>query len=473
MSGRLQCLEASKRSWQVARDGRVATHVMAESMKTKFRRFRWAVGLVVIWSAASAYSQLPVIELSALSRSAARVGSEFNLKISAGSRLDEVRELRFSHPGITARLLDSDPLPFSEKRVSRFGEFQIKVADDVPVGRYDVRAVGRHGVSNPRMFVIHAFSKANVDTSPTSLSLERETPTRLTIGTPRLANATARASHYFAFSVKDGSSLQIDCLASFLGSRMIPTLRVFSATGQTTHRRTGSEAIDPRVIINDPGDYVLAVHDAIYRGGEGFGYFLIAQHARSAIHVADVQPALPGQIPSVATSNALGIGIVGQELPMIEESESSIPITVPKRFRAKLDSAGDRDYYEFSAREGDKYAIDVVSQRLNYPTDCRLILEQAEPQTDGSTKWHQVVTDDDSQEVGDVALRCWTSDPFAMLTIPATGTYRLTIQDLDLGTSLRINQEYVCEIREPKPDFELIAYRPFPAKYELTGHQFG
>src|SRR2546421_8167884 len=56
-----------------------------------------------------------------------------------GADIEEVKTLLFDHPGLKAVFVQ-------ERR------FKITIAPDVPAGTYDVRLVGRFGVSNPRQF---------------------------------------------------------------------------------------------------------------------------------------------------------------------------------------------------------------------------------------------------------------------------------------------------------------------------------
>ena len=74
--------------------------------------------------------------------------------------------------------------------------------------------------------------------------------------------------------------------------------------------------------------------------------------------------------------------------------------------------------FEFSAKEGQQFAIDIVSQRLGESTDARLIIQRIEPQPSGPPKLHDLVNVDDSQSVGDAALSLNTKDPVALFKCP-------------------------------------------------------
>ena len=118
--------------------------------------------------------------------------------------------------------------------------------------------------------------------------------------------------------------------------------------------------------------------------------------------------------------------------------------------------------FEFSADEGDTFAIDVVSQRVGEPTDARLIVERMEPQKSGPPKLHNVLNIDDCQSLGDGALNLSARDPAGLFKAPATADYRLTVRDLDQGLMLSLRQQFKLRIQPPDPGFDLVAYRIYP-----------
>ncbi len=102
--------------------------------------------LLVPVSFASAL-QLPSARLDSLLPSGAAPGSSIEVTVT-GADLDELSELRFEHPGITAAAKRD------ENGMIVAGRFVVTVDAAVPAGFYDVRALGRFGLSNPRRFVV-------------------------------------------------------------------------------------------------------------------------------------------------------------------------------------------------------------------------------------------------------------------------------------------------------------------------------
>ena len=113
-------------------------------------RFTFLALLLVV--AAPAIAQLPTTQLTSIFPAGARQGGTAEVTI-AGADMDDVTELHFSHPGLAATpqmtpatdLMPTRPVP---------NKFTANVAQDTPPGIYEVRAHGRFGLSNPRLFVV-------------------------------------------------------------------------------------------------------------------------------------------------------------------------------------------------------------------------------------------------------------------------------------------------------------------------------
>src|SRR6185437_2551134 len=115
-------------------------------------RIPLALCIVLAWVEA-APAQLPVTRLSGVFPPGGRQGESVEITIS-GTDLDSVDRLMFSHPGIVARPKLRDPAEFETAPQPVPNQFQIAVGADVPPGIYELRAVGKYGVSNPRAFAV-------------------------------------------------------------------------------------------------------------------------------------------------------------------------------------------------------------------------------------------------------------------------------------------------------------------------------
>lgn len=407
-------------------------------------------------------AQFYAAELRALSRSGGQVSTTFDLSVTSGDRLDEIDTLFFSHPGIAATLKTLDPLPYSEDRRAHYGQFTVTVADDVPPGRYEVRAKGRHGTSNPRAFVVTRL--AHQVMSPASH--DAKAPTPLPLGVVLHSQATAANVDYFKVKVDEGQSIQIDLLAQQVDSRMIGQLKLYAPSGQLLTASRGADDFDPSLRQQhlSAGDYLLAVHDFTFRGGNEFHYQVLARPSAepdSLISKVGHDSRLGEQLPRTWAVRAFAL-LAHEALTATDEASPSQSIEVPAEsthwFPANRADSG----FEFSADEGETLAIDIVSQRLGEPTDARLIVERIEPQHSGPPKLHSVLNIDDGPALSDGVLNLFAKDPVGLFKAPARANYRVTVRDLDQGQTLSPKQQFKLRIGKPNPGFDLIAYRVYP-----------
>ncbi len=411
-----------------------------------------------------AVAQFYAVELRALSRSGAQIGTTFDLAVTAGDQLDEIDSLHFSHAGITAELKSLDPLPFSEERQPHYGQFTVSVSADVPAGRYEVRTGGRHGVSNPRAFLVSRLANE----TPSTISHDAKAPTPLALDTLLHAKATAANVDYFGLTIEDGQSVQIELLAQRVDSRMIGQLTLYDSSGHRLAVSRGADDVDPVMFRAQlpAGDYLLAVHDFTFRGGDEFHYQVVALDPEGDVastSFVEYDPSVKGQLPR--DWGARAFTLLGQgPLMATNEPAQTQTIGLPIDSTYWFPTERSDSVFEFSADEGDTFAIDVVSQRVGEPTDARLIVERMERQESGPPKLHNILNIDDCQSLGDGALNLFARDPAGLFKAPATADYRLTVRDLDQGLMLSLRQRFRLRIQPPDPGFDLVAYRIYPQR---------
>src|SRR4029077_8566091 len=99
-----------------------------------------ALGVLLGVAIPTARAVLPSIRFDRMAPLGAGAGTAVEVDI-AGRDTEDVKALLFDRPGLAAELVKP-------------GRFKISVAADVPEGTYDVRLVGRFGVSNRRLFAV-------------------------------------------------------------------------------------------------------------------------------------------------------------------------------------------------------------------------------------------------------------------------------------------------------------------------------
>lgn len=221
--------------------------------------------------AAPAWAQLPVTQLTSVFPPGARPGSMVEVTLG-GNDLEDVERLVFSHPGITAAAKMSTPTEFEKTPKPVPNQFTVTVAGDVPPGAYEVTAVGRFGMSNPRTFTIGTLSELS-DAAGNSAA---DKPLEVPVGSTVNGRVDQNAYDYLRLTLKQGERVLIDCAAERLDSRLDATLVLLNSAGREIARVRDSVGRDPVLDFTAPaeGDYTLKLFDAVYAGGPEYFYRL-------------------------------------------------------------------------------------------------------------------------------------------------------------------------------------------------------
>ncbi|TWU22934.1 hypothetical protein Pla52o_24670 [Novipirellula galeiformis] len=416
------------------------------------------VRLSLAWlcMASIAQAQFLAIELRTIDPPLATIGQKASVSV-AGENMDEVDQLWFSHPGITATIQSVEPAtpaPLLEP-TPKYGNFHVTVAADVSPGRYEVRAVGRHGVSNPRTFWVTSLPIGNA-----TISHDRSVPTPLPRDTWVHATSLANAIHYYAVEIA-APSTTICYRSQTSDSPMIGQCKLYNSAGKVVASARGADGFDPEMVITDQpaGQYVLAVREFLYRSGPPYAYQLSVQSTPELAN-PEHQAHAAFAFPHAATA----LNVVSDPQPGRTDTDMPQRIDLPHQATWWFASANEVNTFEFEVTESESIAIDVISDRLGQPTDARIIVDRISRDEAGAVTYHPVTRVDDSQVETDGVVSLRTKDPSMVFTAPATATYRLTVQDLDIGTSLREDQWFVLRVGKPNPGFTLVAYRVYPHK---------
>ncbi len=212
------------------------------------------LGVLLALAAGTLCAQLPVARLSTIFPPGGKAGSAVEVTVS-GADLDETTALHFSHAGIAGKLKEAN-------------KFTVTIAADVPPGAYEARVAGRYGVSNPRAFAVGDLPET------TEAATNTATASALEIALGSLVNgrAAANAIDHFKFTAKPGQRILVDCQTRTIDSRMDAVLVLADSVGrEVAHNRRGG-LLD--FTAPAEGQYLLTVHDFLYRGGEEYFYRL-------------------------------------------------------------------------------------------------------------------------------------------------------------------------------------------------------
>src|SRR4051794_5300244 len=227
----------------------------------RFLSALWSVAIIVATlGSTAARADLPFARLTAVSPPAGVRGGDVEVKV-VGADLEELSALRFSDPRITAKAKSADT-------------FVVTVPGDVPVGTYDLRAVGRYGVSNPRAFVVDTLAVVANKGGNTSVA----TAAPVAVGQAVCGAAEANAVHYYKLPLKKGQRVLIETDAREIDSRIEPSAVLADPAGRDVVITRRGDLIDFTPATD--GDHVLRVFDATYRGGPEVFYRLDRKSTR-------------------------------------------------------------------------------------------------------------------------------------------------------------------------------------------------
>ncbi len=208
--------------------------------------------LVVLLLSAGARADLPTVRFDRLFPLGGTAGATVEVEVS-GADIEEVKSLLIDHPGIKATFVQ-------DRR------FRISIAPDVPAGSYDVRLVGRFGVSNPRLF---AVSHGLTDVMEKEPNDEPATAQRVPLNAAINGTSDGNRDDVYRFPAKKGQRITITCQATKLDSAMDANLVLTDADGKPLGSNGDYHGRDPFLDFVAPadGEYLVTVHDLTYRGG--------------------------------------------------------------------------------------------------------------------------------------------------------------------------------------------------------------
>lgn len=233
------------------------------------------VAVVVFAAAGTVRAELPHIRLDSIFPLGGQAGSDVTLEVR-GKDFDDVKALHFDHPGLKATLLKAN-------------QFRVSIAADVPPGTYEVRAVGKHGISAAQLFEVGRGLAEVAEIEPNdSLDKAQAVPMNVAVN----GKSDNNGDDFFRFGAKKGERVVIDCRALRLNSRLRPILSVSAADGRmVAASRPYFFQTDPLLDFTAPadGDYVVRLHDMTFQGGLPYR-LIISNHPQ-------IENAFPAAVP--------------------------------------------------------------------------------------------------------------------------------------------------------------------------------
>lgn len=396
---------------------------------------------------------LPAPRLLTTMPMGAKVGSQVEVTIS-GDNLDDADVLTFSDPRITAtRKMNAAGQPEPNRYV-------VAIAADCPLGLHEARLMTRLGISSSRAFSVGSLDEVNQKTPNTTLATAME----LKVNSICNSVMTNRAVDHYVFEGRKGQRVILECSAKGIDSKLEAVLIIGDAAGRdlVVERRSG--VLD--FTVPEDGKYVIKVHELTFKGGADCFYRLGLWELPADATVV--------RMPSTKTVNSFSWppqGLKEQaEIAEIEPNNNHAKaqkITLPCDISGSFFPAADVDVFEFEAKKGDIWWVEVASERFGLPTDPSALVQHV-----AGTGVEEKLTD--VAEFADIPspvkvssngyaydgppYQAGSSDILGQLTIAQDGLHRLQLSDLFGGTRKDPRNVYRLVIRKAAPDFAVVAW---------------
>ncbi len=143
--------------------------------------------------------------------------------------------------------------------------------------------------------------------------------------------------------------------------------------------------------------------------------------------------------------------------PIVLDSETARTAMTPQMIALPCEIAGrvekkrDRDWYAFTAKKGEIWNIDILSDRLGAPTYMYFVLRNGETQAD-------IFESADNPDFLSTKFYSRSEDPAVYrFTVPADGKYLLLVSSRLADTLAGPQHFYRVRITADQPDFQLVA----------------
>lgn len=247
---------------------------------------------------------------------------------------------------------------------------------------------------------------------------------------------------------------------------------------------------DPTLLFNVPSteEYVLSIHDAIYRGREDFVYrvtlgevpFITSVFPPGGRVGETISPKVEGwnlenttlRLPPPDAAKGLYHIVADRRdalsniVPFIldnlpERREMDAPedgiqtVKLPLIVNGRIARPGETDVYKFFGKAGQMFVAEIYARRLDSPLDSIINLTDK----DGNL----VAFNDDHSDPGS-GLNTHHADSYLRLQLPVSGPYQLHLTD----TARQGGSAYTYRLRlsGPRPDFAL---RTVPSHITIRG----
>jgi hypothetical protein len=276
--------------------------------------------VVLLVFAGSARAELPLIRLDRVFPLGGQAGGEVQIEVS-GRDMEDVKVLHFDHSGLKATYLKPN-------------QFRVAIAPETPSGTYEVRAVGKYGISAAQIFAVGRGLTEVREVEPND---SPDKAHKVLMNSAVNGHSDSNGDDFFRFPAKKGQRVTIDCQAFRLNTTLRAILTLSSADGKDLlQSRPYYNRTDPLLDFVAPadGDYVVRLHDMTFLGGLPYR-LVISDHPQ--IENAFPNAVVPGEKTAVTL---LGRNLPGGKQPAqwklhgLPLHELATAVTIPRELAA-------------------------------------------------------------------------------------------------------------------------------------------
>lgn len=490
---------------------------------------RSAAACVLALSASLAIAQ-PGPTLLTVFPPGAKSGESVEVTVS-GTGLDGAESLLFSDKNVKGELVPGSFVAEAKTKkrggsmaAQQPGSAKFKVtAPKSYSGTFDVRIVGKNGLSNPRAFVIGDKNEVNEKEPNNDVAEAQHVALETTVNGIIAAPTDV---DFVSFRARAGENIVVYCLATSIDSQMQADLMVADSAGRMLAANRGYRGGDAVLDFLAPadGEYVVRVAQFAYTSGGSDHFYRLTvtagpwlesiyppvMHENDSIFYVrsdgkngkrdprftrpDGRPyeagkgplldqvdvrtdELPTQQfvpPAAGTLDTVDMGslqahhILRSAAPVILDNDrndtaaTAQPVTLPCDIAGRIEKKNDRDWYSFEAKKGEVWTVEVFADRLGSPVDAFFVL------TDDKGK---VITEQDEgpDPLSPTQFYSKSDDPARYrFSLRDDGTYRVMVSTREAGTQFGVRDQYVLRIAKENPDFRL-AVMPVGTHYPDAG----
>ena len=352
--------------------------------------------------------------------------------------------------------------------LSDFGFATDTIPADAEPGIYPLRAIGPNGISNSRNVLVTAEPWTVVSGNESEVN-----PAAIAAGTVWQDECPERGRNYYRIKVDRDQKLELQSFAHALDSRARLVLTLLNADHATVASCSATNDFDANLILDLKADldYLLVVHDHLFRGGAEYRYALkLIASPVAPLPLLDRWKLISKQLrypinqpltPSIAWHPRCSMLRAPSEATVVVHDESAYPdkkpmhVSWPAIVSGEWNTNDDVDNIDFECDAKTDVSIEIVSQRLGELTDGIVVVHRIENPGQANEVLHRIAENDDAAAVGNGEIRFTIKDSMITFQASEKGTYRLQVrnqQRLDKGSAL---PQYAIEIRKPNPGFAL------------------